>query len=179
VKLSAQKSGFTLVELVVVIALLAILSFMAVTYYSGITETARDAKRKADIDALTKTLEIYYSANKHYPVANSTGTDPLGNPVQFSGSTDGVTPWIPALANTISPFPYDPLNAAGAAGSLTNQAYYYLPGGTDCTKPSSFIVIAFMESPKYVNNSSINFQTCNSTVETIMGSNIHFRQSVQ
>jgi len=60
-----KKSGFTLVELLIVIAIIAVLSIIGITIYSGIQKNARDSRRKADIDAITKAFEVKY---------NSTGT---------------------------------------------------------------------------------------------------------
>lgn len=49
--------GFTLVELLVVITILAILGAIAFSVYANAQKSARDAKRKADIDALAKNFE--------------------------------------------------------------------------------------------------------------------------
>lgn len=52
-----QKKGFTLVELMVAITIIAILSVVGVTVYTGVQKSARDAKRRADIDAIATALE--------------------------------------------------------------------------------------------------------------------------
>lgn len=57
--------GFTLVELMVVVAIIAILAVVGITVYSNVQKSARDARRQADIGAITSALE-----NKK--VANST-----------------------------------------------------------------------------------------------------------
>lgn len=58
--MSAQK-GFTLVELLVVISIIAILSVIGVVVFGNTQTSARDGKRKADIDAIAKTMETSYS----------------------------------------------------------------------------------------------------------------------
>lgn len=58
-----KKKGFTLVELLVVIAILGILAVIGVASYINAPKNARDAKRKADIDAIVKALEINKTQN--------------------------------------------------------------------------------------------------------------------
>lgn len=57
-----RKSGFTLVELLVVITIIAILSVIAMTVFTNVQKSARDARRRGDIDAVAKALEINKTA---------------------------------------------------------------------------------------------------------------------
>ncbi|MBI4036029.1 type II secretion system protein [Candidatus Daviesbacteria bacterium] len=63
------ESGFTLVELLVVVAIIAILSTIGLTIFTSAQTNARDARRKADIDAIANALEttrapatVYYTS---------------------------------------------------------------------------------------------------------------------
>lgn len=49
--------GFTLVELLVVVAIIAILSVIGLTIFTSAQTNARDARRKSDIDAIAAALE--------------------------------------------------------------------------------------------------------------------------
>ncbi len=63
------KKGFSLVELLVVITIIAILSVVAYTAVGGHTIKARDSKRKQDIGTIQQTLELYFAEKGIYPSA--------------------------------------------------------------------------------------------------------------
>jgi len=60
-------NGFTLVELLVVITIIAILSMVGIVAFTDAQKNARDGKRKADMNAVAKALESNYSANSANP----------------------------------------------------------------------------------------------------------------
>ncbi len=63
-------SGFTIVELLIVIVVIAILAAITVVAYNGIQARARDTQRKSDVAALVKAFELYYADNGMYPVSS-------------------------------------------------------------------------------------------------------------
>lgn len=60
-------SGFTIVELLIVIVVIGILAALVVTTYNGIQKKARDTERKTDINALHGQIEAYEAENGKYP----------------------------------------------------------------------------------------------------------------
>lgn len=65
----SQSKGFTLIELMVVIAIIGILaSIISVSLISSKAK-GRDAKRIADIKTIQLALETYYSDNASYPTS--------------------------------------------------------------------------------------------------------------
>lgn len=58
--------GFTLIELMVVISILAILVAIGVTSYSTIRKNSRDSIRKSDLHSIQNALEQYYGKNETY-----------------------------------------------------------------------------------------------------------------
>ena len=98
--------GFTLLEMLVVIGIIAVLIGMGAVSYSTAQRKARDAKRKSDLKAIQNSLEQYYSICAYqYPsnygfltsgslvcgsqtVLSSAPKDPLGQPYQCVGTCD-------------------------------------------------------------------------------------------
>jgi type II secretion system protein G len=62
-----KTSGFTIVELLIVIVVIGILAALVVTTYNGIQQKARDTERKTDINALHGQIEAYQAQNGKYP----------------------------------------------------------------------------------------------------------------
>jgi len=66
-KASKQQSGFTLIEIMVVVVILAILASVVVPRIMDNPDKARVAKAKQDIRALESALDIYRLDNFSYP----------------------------------------------------------------------------------------------------------------
>jgi general secretion pathway protein G len=64
---SKQQSGFTLIEIMVVVVILAILASVVVPRIMDNPDKARVAKAKQDIRALESALDIYRLDNFRYP----------------------------------------------------------------------------------------------------------------
>lgn len=60
-KLNNNSQGFTLIELMIVVAIIAILSVIGIVIFTNVQKNARDARRKADIDAVATALEAHYN----------------------------------------------------------------------------------------------------------------------
>lgn len=93
-----KKSGFTLIELMVVIAIIAILSGIVLASLSSTRAKSRDSKRIGDISQLQLALELFYEACRQYPATLSTGAS-NGCPTSPSQVT---------LGTFIDPIPKDP-----------------------------------------------------------------------
>lgn len=66
-----MKKGFTLVELLVVISLIGILASLLIVSLQGSQKSARDGRRKADLEQIRTALEMYRRDTGLYP--NSIG----------------------------------------------------------------------------------------------------------
>lgn len=62
-----KQTGFTLVELLIVIVVIAILAAISIVAYNGIQERANAAKINSAVDGYVKLLEMYKIDNGQYP----------------------------------------------------------------------------------------------------------------
>jgi prepilin-type N-terminal cleavage/methylation domain-containing protein len=78
-----MKRGFTLVELMVVIAIATILTTVVISSTSGSRARSRDLRRQADVREIQLGLELYKDVNHDYPVTGDgvTGGATWQNPL--------------------------------------------------------------------------------------------------
>ena len=84
-----KKRGFTLIELIVVVAIIAILSSIVSTQFSTIRSKSRDARRISDVIQIKKALSLYQIDVIQFPVHASaitiTGEDAFSTTLEESG----------------------------------------------------------------------------------------------
>ncbi|MBI1390298.1 MAG: prepilin-type N-terminal cleavage/methylation domain-containing protein [bacterium] len=120
-----RKNAFTLIELLIVVAIIGILAAIAVPNFLNAQIKAKVARVQADFQAFSVALETYSLDNGKYPVVNNCGA--VDDPMLFSG--------LMALRPLTTPVSYmstlykDPFNEDGEAltpgGSQLNPLGYY------------------------------------------------------
>lgn len=85
-----NKKGFTLVELMVVMAIIAILATAGISSYGSYIKRARDTARFADLKAIETALISYQSVNGRYPSSGDYQADDATHVVNALGSFDGL-----------------------------------------------------------------------------------------
>lgn len=63
-----SREGFTIVELLIVVVVIAILAAITIVSYNGITNRAHDTTVKTDATNAAKQLEIAKTTDGHYPI---------------------------------------------------------------------------------------------------------------
>lgn len=112
--------GFSLIEILVVVAIFGLLSSILIANTGIARSRARDERRRSDLQELQLVLALYRQDHDFYPVTNAWwGISVLGGNHTFSGPNayiPGVTP------NYISVLPVDPLDIrTGWSGYLYNS----------------------------------------------------------
>jgi len=93
-KLKAKQSGFTIVELLIVIVVIGILAAITIVAYSGITARANATKAQTNAANTQKVAESYNADNGYYPAtaaAFASGSlstkEPTGVTVGFTAAS--------------------------------------------------------------------------------------------
>lgn len=148
--------GFTLVELMIVVAIIGVLATTLLPVLNGAQERARDGGRIASLNNIAAALTTYNSDEGQFPSSAATSVSAVdtGNKNCLSNSggvtaTDlaailkgGKAPTDPQAKNQITPTNV----ACGVQGS-----YGYFPIQKNGVNASSFVLIADVESDKKMN----------------------------
>ena len=133
-----KRHGFTIVELLIVIVVIAILATITIVAYNGIQQRARTSSRLSAIRSIQKGLEAYRAINGYYPPRVAIGTNQptgfspvYGNGYEYSVTTDDS--WMQNLrsAGIVTTKVFDPIN--------DNDHYFvyisYKDGVGSCREP--------------------------------------------
>ena len=85
------QAGFTIIELLIVIAIIGILATLVLTNFQGAQAKGRDTVRKNDINSIYQKLEEYYNENGSYPGAALAASTFPGIDAEALVDADGAT----------------------------------------------------------------------------------------
>lgn len=103
-----SRKGFTILELLIVIAVIAILVGIALPRFKGMKDEGNIAKAKGELRTLQTAVESYYIHNQAYPADISTATLSAARPQVVATSPD------------------DAFNSGSLYGYVTAGDYYVL-----------------------------------------------------
>lgn len=118
-----RRAGFTLVELLVVIAVIAILAAVAIPAVMGALESARGSTATNKLAEVSKGTVSHAASNRGYlPLP---AKDQSSAPPTFGTSSDEEDVWYNSLAQHLS---IAPLTSINANGFYSASSVYYIPG---------------------------------------------------
>ncbi len=90
-----MKRGFTIIELLVVMAVIGILASIMFVTFSTLQAKSRDTRRIEDVREIQKALGMYYVDKNHYPAAETAvaldGSDEISAILIQSGAISGIS----------------------------------------------------------------------------------------
>lgn len=136
------KKAFTLIELLIVVSIIGILISISIFGLMGARESARDAKRKSDLEMVRSGLELYKSDCGTYPTSI---TFPV-YPAQASLKGKNATGSCLTTNTYIAQIPNDP---------VSGRSYSYVA-------PSPYVSYTLCASLEQVPSSTPNVASCGS-----------------
>jgi general secretion pathway protein G len=127
-----SQKGFTLIELMVVISVIALLASMALIALQSARQKSRDAKRLGDMAQMNTGLALYFASNKGYP--SSVAGVPQGLAPDFA-STLPTAPQPPDGLCATTPYP------APIPGGNYGNRYFYYASGTSYLAPDNVTTV--------------------------------------
>jgi len=128
-----KRQGFTLIEILIVVAIIAILASVVLIGLGPTQQSGRDARRLSDLHEVQNGLELFFNKCGYYPGTAAGGACAAG------GATAGYAEMSGALTGAglgINSVPSDPLNNA-------TYKYYYKTNGADA---NSYLLAATLEN---------------------------------
>ena len=110
-----KKKGFTLLEILMVMGIVGILIAVSASAFLSARLTARDARRKTDLQQIRGALQTYMADTNFYPSSQSTPTLSSGNASTLS------TFLVSGTNQYMAEIPSDP---------ISTMNYYYIPTAT-------------------------------------------------
>jgi prepilin-type N-terminal cleavage/methylation domain-containing protein len=105
---SNDRSGFTLIEVLIVISIIGVLSSLTLLGLGSFRASGRDVKRVTDVRQITNALELYYAKTGAYPATATWET-------QILKSGGGVLDSLPKDPTNTAPYVYE-YGACGISG---------------------------------------------------------------
>lgn len=142
-----KNKGFTLLEIIIVVAIISVLAVILLPRLSRVRQPANDAKRVNDLRTIQGFLELYYQKYRYYPASITVGFGSSGG--TSCGATtlcgiliaDGVTNSVPGdpVAGAFYEYGADtaPAQAYVLAAKLQSDNNPSLEGDVDGTSYNS------------------------------------------
>lgn len=152
-----SNKGFTLVELMIVIAIIGVLAAALFPMMRGYLEKSRDTARISHLGQLRTVVQSYLQDTGNQPMIGATGSELCAGDTSGSGGdiaanlNGGLVPADPVAGRTVAP-----CTLSGAAGSRVagKGLYGYFTGDT-ASSNKAFFIVARVESSQSSTTGSV------------------------
>ncbi len=134
-----HSKGFSLLELLVAIAIITMLASVVIASWNSAREKAQDARRISELKQLKYALELYHTNYGHYPRESDGANGRIGE----GAGIDLM------LADYMTAIPHDP------AGPDSDTYYYYYDGDATCGGSEDVVVVFAFNMAQVPGNGSI------------------------
>lgn len=124
VSLKRKQTGFTIVELLIVIIVIGILAALVLVTFTGVQQKARNTERSTDVKAIASHLEVYNAQQGYYPTS-----------AQLTANDGSVVTFVAASLKGLDQQSLrDPkgTNLYLNAGNASSSQYGYVPSPSGC-----------------------------------------------
>ena len=129
------RKGFTLIEILIVVAIIAILATVVLVGLGPTQQSGRDARRLSDLREVQTGLQIYFNKCGVYPNTNGGATGCATEGDEWASMARALTTDVSVGINSV---PNDPLNIT--AGKAPTYYYAAPAGGT------TYVIGAILEN---------------------------------
>lgn len=171
---SQKQKGFTIIELIIVVAVISILASISVIAYRSVQGRGRDAARMEDLAHAKDALTLYYLNNSNWMETGS-GCGYNGDGGGWFSYTNGST-YLQSIGNCLKVGGYtkdDIIDPSGGTTSTPAAGYTYMK--YHCGVGSAQRVFIYAKLETQPQDTTATDGTCNSTLDSSYGMNYYLQ----
>jgi prepilin-type N-terminal cleavage/methylation domain-containing protein len=138
--------GFTIVELLIVIVVIAILATISITAYNGIQQRAQNTAKFSTVASIVKVLKLYIASHQDYPLTTNVSTCLTQDNICTIYNGSVVTTPNSTLLTSLSEFgKMPPVSGDSTTNTMYGIYYYYNTALNIQGDPNPLLIIFWLK----------------------------------